>query len=60
MFLARINNHTLRRARRLLGLTMCTRCLRKGVQWDLDLDEGIDLCIYLLGAYEPKTLRAYA
>jgi len=27
---------------------------------DLDLDEGIDLSIYLFGAYEPRTLSAYS
>ena len=34
-------------------------CRRRGVKWDLDLDEGIDLCIYLFGAYEGNILRAY-
>ncbi len=53
-------NSGLRPFRYLSGKTMRTKCLRKGIHWDLDLDEGIDLCIYLLGAYEPKVLRAYS
>jgi FkbM family methyltransferase len=31
---------------------------RKGLVWNLDLREGIDLTIYALGAFEPDTLRA--
>jgi FkbM family methyltransferase len=60
MFVARMLNLTLRPLRRIAGQGMRTRCARKGIEWDLDLDEGIDLCIYLLGAYEPRTLRAFA
>jgi len=33
-------------------------CMRKKVKWNLDLSEGIDLSIYLFGAFEPKTARA--
>jgi FkbM family methyltransferase len=32
---------------------------RGGIQWSLDLREGIDLSIYLLGGFEPSTLRRY-
>lgn len=32
---------------------------RGGVRWRLDLREGIDLSIYLLGGFEPRTLRLY-
>jgi FkbM family methyltransferase len=59
MAIARGINKVLRVARRGVGKTMRTRCTRSGINWDLDLDEGIDLCIYLLGAYEPGTLHAY-
>lgn len=38
---------------------MRVRCRRGGIDWDLDLNEGIDLSIYLLGAFEPRVLRAY-
>jgi FkbM family methyltransferase len=60
MFVARMLNLILRPLRRLAGRGMRTRCARKGIEWELDLDEGIDLCIYLLGAYEPRTLRAFS
>jgi FkbM family methyltransferase len=32
---------------------------RLGVRWNLDLREGIDFSIFLLGAFEPGTVRAY-
>jgi len=57
--IARMLNRTLRIIRRAGGLSMKTVCHRRGIEWNLDLDEGIDLAIYLLGAYEAKTLAAY-
>jgi len=60
IFIARMMNRCLRPVRRVSGLSMRARCRRKGIEWDLDLDEGIDLSIYLLGAYESRSLRAYA
>ena len=33
---------------------------RKGITWRLDLREGIDLYIYLLGVFEWMTVRAYS
>jgi FkbM family methyltransferase len=32
---------------------------RDGLRWRLDLDEGIDLSIYLFGAFEPSVVRRY-
>ncbi len=32
---------------------------RRGVAWTLDLREGIDFSIWLLGAFELSTVRAY-
>lgn len=32
---------------------------RNGLTWNLDLREGIDLAIYLFGAFEPKTVHCY-
>jgi len=32
---------------------------RRGIEWVLDLNEGIDLAIYVMGAFEPETIRAY-
>ena len=60
MLIARMANRALRPLRRIAGLGMRARCKRSGIEWDLDLDEGIDLSIFLLGAYEPATHRAYA
>ena len=60
MSIARMMNRVVRLLRILAGQGMRTRCKRKGVKWDLDLDEGIDLSIYVLGAYEPGILRAYS
>jgi len=59
IFIARQLNHTLRLVRRVLGQDMRTTVTRRGIRWALDLDEGIDLSIYLLGAYEPRTLKAF-
>jgi FkbM family methyltransferase len=33
---------------------------RNGLRWRLDLREGIDLAIYLFGAFERRTVRAYS
>ncbi len=35
------------------------RALRGGVEWLLDLREGIDFSIWLLGSFEPETVRCY-
>src|SRR5271157_2040622 len=58
--IARVMNRVVRLLRGLAGKGMRTNCKRKGIEWDLDLDEGIDLSIYLLGAYELSMLRAYS
>ena len=47
-------------ARRLGGRGTTAIVLRGGVRWQLDLREGIDFSIYLLGAFEPSTVRAYS
>ena len=31
----------------------------RGITWSLDLKEGIDLAIYVLGGFELQTLRRY-
>jgi len=46
--------------RRLRGLPAQARVKRGGVWWSLDLTEGIDFSIYLLGGFEPRTLRLYS
>lgn len=45
--------------RRAAGLPMQAEFRRQRLQWFLDLDEGIDLSIYLLGGYELDAIRAY-
>lgn len=60
MLIARAMNRVVVGARNMVGAGPRTECRRGGISWSLDLDEGIDLSIYLLGAYEPRLLRAYA
>jgi len=45
--------------RKLLGLGSYTEVMRSGVRWKLDLREGIDFSIWLLGSFEPETVRCY-
>jgi len=46
--------------RRVLGAGDQAVVHRGGIKWDLDLREGIDFAIYLLGGFEVRTLRLYA
>jgi FkbM family methyltransferase len=43
--------------RAVLGKDDCVTVQRGGIKWALELREGIDLSIYLLGAFERSTLR---
>jgi FkbM family methyltransferase len=45
--------------RRLTGRGPLVLAKRDGIMWSLDLREGIDLAIYLLGGFEVRTLRVY-
>jgi FkbM family methyltransferase len=45
--------------RRTVGLAPIVTVGRRGITWSLDLREGIDLAIYLLGGFEVATLRRY-
>ena len=47
-------------ARRVLGLDSIVEVSRRGVRWRLDLAEGIDFAIYLLGSFESTTVDAYS
>lgn len=47
-------------SRRLAGYGPAVQVRRHGINWLLDLQEGIDLSIYLLGAFERRTVRAYS
>lgn len=44
----------------LLGRPSTLLARRRGAWWSLDLREGIDLSIYLLGGFEVRTLAQYA
>jgi FkbM family methyltransferase len=58
--LAKWASAVLRGTRSAIGLSNQVRSTRSGIRWDLDLAEGIDFSIYLLGAFEPRLVRAYA
>lgn len=45
--------------RRLAGRGHRAEVRRGGVNWSLDLHEGIDFAIYLTGYFEPRTVAAY-
>jgi FkbM family methyltransferase len=55
---ARALSAALRGARRAVGLGPRAVVSRDGLRWDLDLDEGIDLAIYLFGMFERSTVMA--
>ncbi|MBB3561198.1 FkbM family methyltransferase [Rhizobium sp. BK512] len=46
--------------RHVFGLPDDVVVVRRGVRWSLDLKDGIDFAIYLLGGFEVRTLRKYA
>ena len=56
--IARALNRSLLCGRSLVGLGTKAQVRRHGIVWDLDLEEGIDLSIYLFGCFEPMTARA--
>ena len=59
ILLARVAYRAISSLRRLAGKGDELVCERGGVRWQLDLREGIDFSIYLLGGFEPATLRRY-
>jgi FkbM family methyltransferase len=58
--IARGLSATVLAVRSLFGLTPDVVTTRRGVIWSLNLKEGIDLAIYILGGFELRTLRRYA
>ena len=56
--LARLCSLPIVRARRALGLSAEVRVRRGGFRWRLDLEEGIDFSIWLLGGFERRVARA--
>lgn len=59
IFIARLLSSTVKAVRILLGKSDKAIVKRHGIRWSLDLTEGIDFSIYLIGSFEPRTLRLY-
>jgi FkbM family methyltransferase len=59
MFLARRLQQIILSGRGAVGLGPNTTAVRGSVRWQLDLREGIDFAIWLLGAFEPRTVACY-
>jgi FkbM family methyltransferase len=57
--LARMAQAPILGLRQLVGLGPELKARRKGLNWALDLREGIDFSIFLLGAFEPSTVTEY-
>ncbi len=57
--LARVVRDPIVFVRRLFGHGQMLGVTRSRLRWRLDLNEGIDFSIYLLGSFEPSTVRAY-
>lgn len=57
--LAALLARMVRNVRSLMGRSNTAVFRRGGLQWDLDLRQGIDFAIYLQGGFEPMTLREY-
>src|SRR5688572_20988587 len=57
--LAKMASRVVLSCRKLLGRPAQAQFVRDGIRWQLDLREGIDFSIYLLGSFEPATVRAY-
>jgi FkbM family methyltransferase len=57
--LARLAYECIKTTRSLFGLGNQVQVRRGQILWDLDLSEGIDFSVYLLGSFEPSTIRAY-
>lgn len=56
--LARLGYLSVKTLRRALGRPMQGEFSRRQIRWSLDLNEAVDFMIYLLGAFEPLTVRA--
>jgi FkbM family methyltransferase len=61
IFIARLLLHAVKTVQALFGKSNRNIAVvkRRGIRWSLDLNEGIDFSIYLIGGFEPRTLRLY-
>jgi FkbM family methyltransferase len=57
--LARAAQRVVMGGRRVIGRGPIAFCRRGGLRWKLDLSEGIDFSIFLLGGFERKMSAAY-
>ncbi len=57
--IAKLLHRTIRSTRQIVDKPMQGKFLRRNIWWQLDLNEGIDLSIYIMGVFEPATARAY-
>jgi FkbM family methyltransferase len=57
--LARVAQKSVMAARSVVGLGPRAEVTRRDARWVLDLREGIDFSIWLMGAFEVATVRAY-
>ncbi len=58
--IAGLMSGAIRGARHLLGLgSRRVLCRRRGVTWELDLSEGVDLAIFVFGRFERATSMAF-
>ncbi len=58
--LARVVQSIVMFGRSVLCRSPIARVRRSGLNWELDLKEGIDFSIWLLGSFEPTTVAAYS
>lgn len=59
ILIATLLNRILLVSRSFLGLGSDVTTIRHGIKWQLDLNEGIDFSIYLLGSFEPLTQKQF-
>jgi FkbM family methyltransferase len=59
IYLARWSQSCFMLFRKLLGKSHITLVTRNSIFWKLDLREGIDFAIWLMGYFEPSTVNAY-
>lgn len=59
MAIARVVSFCILFTRKVQGLSNKAIVKRRGIWWNLDLSEGIYFSIYLLGGFEPNTIKFY-
>ncbi len=60
IFIAKLAQSLITAVRTLFRKEQNTIVTRRGLRWNLDLGEGIDFAIYLLGGFELETRKAFA